>query len=121
MFGKNLFGKGGPRFRKSAAGLAIELVVVFVGVYLAFLASDYQEELRDRDVRIKYYEALILEFETLARHLEEEHEKIRRHLAVIGEIEAANQALHGVVVTGAIPDLRADRDRLLAQRFHWPF
>lgn len=215
MFGKNLFGRNAPGFRKSAAGLAVELVVVFAGVYLAFLASDYQEELRDRAIRIKYYQSMILEFEALSRHLEQEHEKIQQHLAVVAEleqgdrpdlaiadlsylyrgsvvaaafdsqnfeslddkilaniiqgipllelledrverfnalllpiqtsgspaydpagrllphlawyprlvreIETANRTLHDVVVNGAIPDLTADRDRLMEQRFHWPF
>ena len=91
MFGKNLFAKRGPRFRKSAAGLVIELVVVFVGVYLAFLASDYQEALEDRAIRVKYYRSMILEFEGLARHLEDEHAGILRHLAVVAEIEQGGQ------------------------------
>ena len=215
MFGKNLIGRNAPGFRKSAAGLAVELVVVFVGVYLAFLASDYQEELRDRAIRIKYYQSMILEFEALSRHLEQENEKIQQHLAVVAElerggqpdlavvdlsylyrgsvvaaafdsqnfasldegmlaniiqgipllelledrverfnalllpiqasgspvydstgtllphlawyprlvreIEIANRSLHDVVASRAIPDLTADRDRLMEQRFHWPF
>ena len=54
MFGRNYS-------KKTVAGFAVELVAVFVGVYLAFLFSDYQEELEDRAVRVKYYDTLILE------------------------------------------------------------
>ena len=216
MFGRNIFfRKSRILTREKVAGLAIELVVVFVGVYLAFLASDYQEELEDRAIRVKYYQSMILEFEALSRHLEDEHARIQRHLAVVSEIEqggqpdlavgdlsylyrgsvvaaafesqnfeslddeiladiiggipllerledrvdrfnalmlpvqasgapiydpagrllphlawyprlvreieTANRTLYDVVANRAIPDLEADRDRLMAQRFHWPF
>lgn len=92
MFGRNIFfRKSRVLARERVAGLAIELVVVFVGVYLAFLASDYQEELEDRAIRVKYYQSMILEFEALSRHLEDEHAKIQRHLAVVAEIEQGGQ------------------------------
>ena len=73
--------------RKSIAGFAIELVVVFLGVYLAFLFSDYQEELRDRAIRVKYYDSLITELSQFRGHLEEENRTIQMHMAVIAEIE----------------------------------
>ena len=69
------------------ARYAFELVVVFVGVYLAFVLTDYQEELRDREIRIKYYEALIREFQVLILHLDEEDGKLRAHLAVVELVE----------------------------------
>ena len=216
MFGRNIFfRKSRVLTRERVAGLAIELVVVFVGVYLAFLASDFQEELEDRAIRVKYYQSMILEFEALSSHLEDEHARIQRHLAVVSEIEqggqpdlavgdlsylyrgsvvaaafesqnfeslddeiladiiggipllerledrvdrfnalmlpiqasgaptydpagrllphlawyprlireieTANRTLYDVVANRAIPDLEADRDRLMAQRFPWPF
>ncbi|MGB0495760.1 MAG: hypothetical protein ACPGJI_05330 [Kangiellaceae bacterium] len=40
-----------------------EFFIVFFGVYLAFVFTDYQEALRDKKIRIKYYNALIQEFE----------------------------------------------------------
>ena len=92
MFGRILFfRKSRVLAREKVAGLAIELVVVFVGVYLAFLASDFQEELEDRAIRVKYYQSMILEFEALSSHLEDEHARIQRHLAVVSEIEQGGQ------------------------------
>jgi len=73
--------------RKTVAGFAVELVIVFVGVYLAFVFADYQEELQDRAIRVKYYNSLILEFTRLDQHLEQENERIQRHLVVVAEIE----------------------------------
>ena len=49
---------------------ALELVIVFLGVYLAFLLADYRKELQDRALGVKYHELLIIEFQTLVRHLE---------------------------------------------------
>ena len=46
------------------------------------------------------------------------------HLAwyprLVRDIEQANRVLHRVVTEAAIPDLEANRDRLLERRFHWP-
>lgn len=67
--------------------LFVELCVVFVGVYLAFLLTDYQEELEKRDIRIKFYESLIVEFSTLLRHLDEEERNMLWHLSAVEEIE----------------------------------
>lgn len=70
-----------------------EFAIVFVGVYLAFLLTDYQEELREREVRVKYYENLIREFESLAMHLEQEEGKLLKHLAIVEEIEQGKRAI----------------------------
>ena len=76
---------------KSVAGYAFEVFIVFLGVYLAFMVTDYQDEIRDRDVRIKYYDSLIFEFRGLIRHLDGEEAKLRRHLAVVEDIEKGNR------------------------------
>lgn len=76
---------------RSIGHYAAELLVVFLGVYLGFLVTDYQEELREREVRAKYYDSLILEFKTLVAHLDAEHSKLERHLAVVAEIEQGGQ------------------------------
>ena len=94
MFGKNLFGKGGPRFRKSAAGLAIELVVVAA----AFDSQNFES----------------LDEEILLPHLAWYPQLVR-------QVEAANRTLYAVVANEAIPDLEADWDRLREQRLSWPF
>ena len=49
---------------------ALELVVVFLGVYLAFLFADHRDELQDRVLGVKYHELLITEFQTFAELLE---------------------------------------------------
>ena len=66
-------------------------MIVFVGVYLAFLFSDYQEELQDRSIRVKYYNSLILELEQLRQHLMVEDGTIQQHMAVVAEIEQGLQ------------------------------
>ncbi|MCY3810294.1 MAG: hypothetical protein OXH15_00665 [Gammaproteobacteria bacterium] len=76
---------------KSVAGYAFEVFIVFLGVYLAFMVTDYQDEVRDRAVRIKYYDSLIYEFRGLIRHLDGEETKLRRHLAVVEDIEKGNR------------------------------
>lgn len=76
---------------KTIAGHLFELFVVFLGVYLAFLATDYQEELSDRAIRVKYYDSLIREFQGLVAHLDHEDRKLQAHLAVIEEIDAGNR------------------------------
>ena len=54
--------------------LFVELAVVFIGVYLAFLLTDYQEELEKGEIRVKFYESLIVELSGVVQHLEEEEE-----------------------------------------------
>ena len=66
---------------------SLEFVIVFGGVYLAFLLTDYQEELRKGEVRLKYYDSLIHEFESLKGHLGNEERKLVKHAAVLEEIE----------------------------------
>ena len=68
-----------------------EFFIVFFGVYLAFLFTDYQDDLRDKKIRIKYYSALIHEFEVFAKHLIEEETKLLKYLDVVDQIEAGGQ------------------------------
>ena len=67
--------------------LALEFVIVFLGVYLAFVFSNYQERLRDREIGLKYHDSLIFEFEVLAQHLEGEAETLGKHLEVVEALE----------------------------------
>ncbi|MCY4144472.1 MAG: hypothetical protein OXG08_12400 [Gammaproteobacteria bacterium] len=71
----------------------VEFLIVFVGIYLAFLLTDYQEEFREREIQVKYYESLILEFRALALHLDAEEPKILKHLAIVEEIEQGNRPI----------------------------
>lgn len=75
------------------ARYVLEFVIVFVGVYLAFLLTDYQEELREREVRVKYYDSLILELQLLVQHLDNEVLKLEGHLKVIEEIENGKRSI----------------------------
>ena len=85
-FFRRMSGKG-KISGSDVARYLLEFVIVFVGVYLAFLLTDYQEELREREVRVKYYESLILEFKVLVQHLDNEVLKLENHLKIIEEIE----------------------------------
>lgn len=64
-----------------------ELFVVFMGVYLAFLFTDYQEEFEEHKTRIKYYDSLVFEFKVFAEHLESENKKIDEHVKVLERIK----------------------------------
>ncbi|MXW07509.1 MAG: hypothetical protein F4X56_02760 [Gammaproteobacteria bacterium] len=64
-----------------------ELFVVFLGVYLAFLFTDYQEDLRERRLQVQYYEYLSIELQILASTLDFEEQKLQAHLQVVKEIE----------------------------------
>ena len=71
--------------------LLVELAVVFIGVYLAFLLTDYQEELEKRDIRMKFFESLIVEFETVVFHLDEEERNMLPHLSTMEKIGQGKQ------------------------------
>ena len=73
------------------ARFVVELVIVFVGVYLAFLLADYRDERKDLSLGVKYHELLITEFQTLAELLEWEKKKIEKHLDIVAEIEQGGQ------------------------------
>ena len=64
-----------------------ELVIVFLGVYLAFLLTDFQDAVQERDIRVQHYESLALELQVLASTLEFEEAKLRKHMRVVEEID----------------------------------
>ena len=64
-----------------------ELLVVFVGVYLAFWLTDYQEAERERDLRVQHYESLALELQVLVSYLDFEEQKLLAHMKVVDEID----------------------------------
>ena len=70
---------------------ALELVIVFLGVYLAFLFADHRDAKKDLSLGVKYHELLITEFLTLAELLEWEKKKIEKHLDIVAEIEQGGQ------------------------------
>lgn len=76
---------------KNLGWFAMELVIVFLGVYLAFLFNNYREGQHERSVQLQYHDSLLLEFQVLYAHLEEENEKLQKHLAVVAEIEEGGQ------------------------------
>ncbi|MCW8878655.1 MAG: hypothetical protein OQK04_15225 [Kangiellaceae bacterium] len=68
-----------------------EFFIVFLGVYLAFLFTDYQEALREKKIRIKYYESLIFEFEGFYKHLQDEGEKLEQAMLFVNRLKAGEQ------------------------------
>ncbi|MYC26007.1 MAG: hypothetical protein F4X56_08845 [Gammaproteobacteria bacterium] len=71
--------------------LFVELAVVFIGVYLAFLLTDYQEELEKGEIRIKFYESLIVELSSMVQHLIEEEKHMLWHTGTRDEIVKGNR------------------------------
>ena len=63
-----------------------EFFIVFLGVYLAFVLTDYQEDQRERDIRIRHYENFAVELAALAEMLEFEKIKLDAHMKVVDEI-----------------------------------
>lgn len=70
---------------------ALELVIVFLGVYLAFLFADHRDELKDRALGVKYHELLIIEFQTFVDYLKSEEKKLEKYLDIVAEIEQGGQ------------------------------
>ncbi|MYA08221.1 MAG: hypothetical protein F4060_09820 [Holophagales bacterium] len=77
----------GASLRRNLPFFAIELVVVFVGVYLAFLLGNRQAAEREQDVALKYREVLICDFEILVSFLHDQLEDMRPHRQVVQQIE----------------------------------
>ncbi|MDE2851324.1 MAG: hypothetical protein OXP74_12025 [Acidobacteriota bacterium] len=77
----------GTRLRRNLPFFAIELLVVFVGVYLAFLLGNRQEAAREQEVALKYREVLICDFEMLVSFLHDQLEDLRPHRQVVRQIE----------------------------------
>lgn len=62
--------EGRYRFAKRAGSLLIELLVVFAGVYGAFLLDRFQEEQRDATRRTAIYQALKIDVERTKRRIQ---------------------------------------------------
>ena len=72
---------------------ALEFIIVFLSVYLAFVLTDYQEESREREIRVKYYDNLTIELESMILHLDHEERELLVHTAVLEQIEQGSQPL----------------------------
>ena len=77
----------GARLRRNLPFFGIELLVVFVGVYLAFLLGNRQATEREQEVALKYCEVLICDFEILVSSLRNQLERLRPHRQVVRQIE----------------------------------
>ncbi|MXX62517.1 MAG: hypothetical protein F4112_10895 [Holophagales bacterium] len=77
----------GTRLRRNLPFFAIELLVVFVGVYLAFLLGNRQEAAREQELALKYREILICDFEILVSSLHDQLEELRPHIQVVRQID----------------------------------
>ncbi len=77
----------GARLRRNLPFFAIELLVVFVGVYLAFLLGNRQEAAREQELALKYREILICDFEILVSSLHDQLEELRPHIQVVRQID----------------------------------
>ncbi len=80
-----------PRMRSLITKYISEFFIIFLGVYLAFLFTDYQEALRERKIQIKYYDSLIYEFEVFYQHLNEESLKLEYYVSLVESIDAGKQ------------------------------
>ena len=81
----------GPISLSEVLRYLFELFIFFIGVYLAFLLTDYQDERREREIQVKYYESLIYEIDAIIGHLDGEERKLKAHLAVLDEMEKGSK------------------------------
>lgn len=77
-------------------GVFIEFLVIFLGVYVAYLFSDFQENQRERRTQIKYCATLIEEFRFLDLLLAQQQARIAEdYRPVLAAMEAGERpALH---------------------------
>lgn len=69
----------------------LEFVIVFLSVYLAFVLTDYQEQLREREIQVKFYDNLVIELEAMVHHLDDEEETLAAYAGIVEEIERGNR------------------------------
>ncbi|MCY4143395.1 MAG: hypothetical protein OXG08_06895 [Gammaproteobacteria bacterium] len=65
-----------------------ELAIVFVGVYLAFQLTEFEDELEKRDIRVKFFDSLVAEFSMVIYYLGEEERNLLAHLSTVEKIRA---------------------------------
>ncbi len=58
-------------FFQKLAKIFIELLIVFIGVYLAFQLNNYKEEAENQRIRNNYYKVLSNEFEYTAQNIKQ--------------------------------------------------
>ena len=58
-------------FFQKLAKIFIELLIVFIGVYLAFQLNNYKEEAENQRIRNNYYKVLSNEFEHTAQNIKQ--------------------------------------------------
>lgn len=68
-----------------------ELAIVFVGVYLAFQLTEFEDELEKRDIRVKFFDSLVSEFSMVIYYLVEEERNLLVHLSTVEKIRAGEQ------------------------------
>lgn len=73
--------------RTEAMRYLFEVLIVFLGVYLAFLITDHQESNREREIRVQHYESLAGELAVLASILDAEEQKILVHMKIVEDID----------------------------------
>ena len=107
--GKRTLGRIGSKIKKAASHiprLFVELTVVFIGVYLAFLLTDYQEELEKGEIRMKFYESLIVELSQVVQHLSDEELHMLWHTSAVEEMKKGNRPkIPAVPLNYSIPGL----------------
>ncbi|QKK01942.1 MAG: hypothetical protein HND55_04275 [Pseudomonadota bacterium] len=84
------------KVKRAVGALVLEFLIVFLGVYLAYVFSDMQELRRERHIQIKYCRTLIHEFKVLDALLAAQQQQLEQgFLPVIAAIDAGQKpALH---------------------------
>ncbi len=77
--------------RRHLGFFVVQMIVVFLGVYMAALVTGRQEDLREREVALKYREILSCDFAVLVDFLKGEEKKLEQHLQVVEEIDEGLQ------------------------------
>lgn len=73
---------GRPFFQKFGK-ILIELLIVFVGVYLAFQLNNFKEEKEKASIKNNYYRVLANEFESTANNLKQVSSQLNEFISLI--------------------------------------
>lgn len=68
------------RYWETLKKVVFELVIVFVGVFLAFQLNNYRENLASDEIRIRYYNQILLEFRSNLQEIEFAKRVIASHV-----------------------------------------
>ena len=79
--------------KKGIGKLLIELLIVFIGVYLAFQLNNYKEEKSNKNIKNNYYKVLLKDFNANLQDIQLAKKEIQSFISQIDSGKKPNPAL----------------------------